>query len=75
MQVYVDDIIFGATNEAMCEEFAKMIENEFERSMIGELNFFLGATNQANFYWNHDTSTEIYQRVIEEIQHGLLQVY
>ncbi|XP_075098950.1 uncharacterized protein LOC142175849 [Nicotiana tabacum] len=30
MQVYVDDIIFGATNEAMCKEFAEMMGNEFE---------------------------------------------
>nr|XP_016513707.1 PREDICTED: uncharacterized mitochondrial protein AtMg00810-like [Nicotiana tabacum] len=38
----MDDIIFGATNEAMCKEFAEMMENEFEMSMMGELNFFLG---------------------------------
>ncbi|XP_070056495.1 uncharacterized protein [Nicotiana tomentosiformis] len=42
VQVYVDDIIFGATNDSLCEEFAKLMGSEFERSMMGELNFFLG---------------------------------
>jgi len=42
VQVYVDDIIFEATNEAMCKEFAEMMGNEFEMSMMGGLNFFLG---------------------------------
>jgi hypothetical protein len=41
-QIYVDDIIFGSTNESLCEEFGKMMSNEFEMSMIGQLSFFLG---------------------------------
>jgi hypothetical protein len=41
-QIYVDDIIFGTTNELFCEEFGKMMSEEFEMSMIGELSFFLG---------------------------------
>jgi hypothetical protein len=40
-QIYVDDIIFGSTNELFCEEFGKMMSKEFEMSMIGELSFFL----------------------------------
>jgi len=42
VQVYVDDIIFGETHENLCNEFSKMMRNEFEMSMMGELNFFLG---------------------------------
>ena len=42
IQIYVDDIIFGATNGSLCEEFAKSMHSEFEMSMMGELNFFLG---------------------------------
>ena len=42
LQIYVDDIIFGSTNQEYCEEFAKMMANEFEMSMLGELNYFLG---------------------------------
>ncbi|CAO2163650.1 unnamed protein product [Urochloa humidicola] len=41
-QIYVDDIIFGSTNEEYCKEFGDMMSNEFEMSMIGELSFFLG---------------------------------
>jgi len=35
MQVYVDDIIFGSTNEEMCEDFVKTMKSEFEMSMLG----------------------------------------
>jgi len=42
VQVYVDDIIFGATHNDLYDEFSKMMRSEFERSMMGELNFFLG---------------------------------
>jgi hypothetical protein len=41
-QIYVDDIIFGSTNESFCEEFGKIMSKEFEMSMIGELSLFLG---------------------------------
>ena len=41
-QIYVDDIIFGSTNDSLSHEFATMMSREFEMSMIGELNFFLG---------------------------------
>jgi len=42
VQVYVDDIIFGSTNEELCETFVKIMKSEFEMSMMGELNYFLG---------------------------------
>ena len=42
VQIYVDDIIFGATNNFFCEEFSKCMHSEFEISVMGELNFFLG---------------------------------
>ena len=42
LQIYVDDIILGSTNQDFCEEFGKMMANEFEMSMIGELSYFLG---------------------------------
>ena len=41
VQIYVVDIIFGATNVSLCEEFAMSMHNEFEMSMMGELNLFL----------------------------------
>ena len=42
VQIYVDDIIFGATNVCLCEEFSKNMTQEFEMSMMGELKYFLG---------------------------------
>ncbi|KAL5545093.1 hypothetical protein UlMin_008877 [Ulmus minor] len=42
VQIYVDDIIFGATNKSLCEDFAKCMHDEFEMSMMGELTYFLG---------------------------------
>ena len=42
VQIYVDDIIFSATNDYLCQEFSKYMHEEFEMSMMGELNFFLG---------------------------------
>ncbi|GJV61081.1 retrovirus-related pol polyprotein from transposon TNT 1-94 [Tanacetum coccineum] len=42
VQIYVDDIIFGSTCQDMCDEFAKIMHDELEMSMMGELNFFLG---------------------------------
>jgi len=41
-QIYVNDIILDATNEVLCQEFAKLMQGEFEMSMMGELSFFLG---------------------------------
>jgi len=42
VQIYVDDIIFGATNDSLCKEFVAAMQEEFEMSMMGELSFFLG---------------------------------
>ena len=41
-QIYVDDIIFGSTKDDLAHSFSGMIQTEFEMSMIGELNYFLG---------------------------------
>ncbi|RDX90268.1 Copia protein, partial [Mucuna pruriens] len=42
VQIYVEDIIFGATNETLCEKFSELMQKEFKMSMVGELKFFLG---------------------------------
>jgi hypothetical protein len=41
-QIYVDDIIFGSTNQKSCEEFSRVMTQKIEMSMMGELNYFLG---------------------------------
>lgn len=42
VQIYVDDIIFGSSNESLCKKFSKTMQDEFEMSMMGEFTFFLG---------------------------------
>ncbi|XP_050889888.1 uncharacterized mitochondrial protein AtMg00810-like [Lathyrus oleraceus] len=57
MQIYVDDIIFGSTNALLCKGFVESMQAEFERSLMGELKFFLGI--QIN---QHSEGTYIHQR-------------
>jgi hypothetical protein len=40
--VYVDDIIFGSNEESMSQNFASVMQQEFEMSLLGELTYFLG---------------------------------
>ena len=42
VQIYVDDIVFGSTNEALCKRFEKLMQSKFEMSSMGELTYFLG---------------------------------
>ncbi|KAI3758325.1 hypothetical protein L6452_05885 [Arctium lappa] len=42
VQIYVDDIIFGSTNQKYCDKFSELMKSEFEMSLMGELTFFLG---------------------------------
>ena len=41
-QMYVDDIIFGCTNQKYSDEFGHMMQEQYQMSMMGELKFFLG---------------------------------
>ena len=41
-QVYVNDIKFESTKENLAHSFSKLMQAEFEMSMIGELNHFFG---------------------------------
>ena len=50
IQIYVDDIISGATNEKFCKEYAKCMQGEM--SMMGELNFSLGLQIKQIKRWN-----------------------
>ncbi|WVZ89446.1 hypothetical protein U9M48_035853 [Paspalum notatum var. saurae] len=42
VQIYVDDIIFGGSSHALMSSFAEQMSREFEMSLMGELQFFLG---------------------------------
>ena len=42
VQIYVGDIIFGATNESLYKDFSDLMKSEYKMSMMGELKFILG---------------------------------
>jgi len=42
VQIYVDDIIFGSSNENLCKKFSRLTQDEFKMSVMRELTFFLG---------------------------------
>ncbi|GJU93658.1 retrovirus-related pol polyprotein from transposon TNT 1-94 [Tanacetum coccineum] len=66
VQIYVDDIIFGSTYQDMCDEFAKIMHDEFEMSMMGELNFFLGLQIKQ---MEDVTAAQVWdQQVVSELQ-------
>jgi hypothetical protein len=73
IEVYVDDIIFGSTDDRLSQGFAKDMRNEFEMSLIGELSFFLELqirqSNQVIFY----LSNQVYQRNSKKVRNGRLQ--
>jgi hypothetical protein len=48
VQIYVDDIIFGSTDENMCKKFSKIMSKEYEMSLMGELTYFLGLQIKQN---------------------------
>jgi hypothetical protein len=47
--VYVDDIIFGCTNNSSVQWFSNSMQKEFEMSMIGQLSYFLGLQVNQSF--------------------------
>ncbi|WVZ52280.1 hypothetical protein U9M48_003356 [Paspalum notatum var. saurae] len=42
VQIYVDDIIFSGSSHALVSTFAEQMSGEFEMSLMGDLQFFLG---------------------------------
>ncbi|WVZ92710.1 hypothetical protein U9M48_038756 [Paspalum notatum var. saurae] len=42
VQIYIDDIIFGGSSHTLVSSFAEQMNREFEMSLMGEIQFFLG---------------------------------
>jgi hypothetical protein len=42
VQIYMNDIIFGAASHTLVSRFQKIMENKLQMSMMVELTFFLG---------------------------------
>ncbi|XP_071718808.1 uncharacterized mitochondrial protein AtMg00810-like [Rutidosis leptorrhynchoides] len=61
VKVYVDDIIFGSTNQKMVDNFQDVMQKRFKMSSLGAINFFLGLqvdqTEKASFYINRKSSS------------------
>ena len=72
VQVYVDDIIFGSTNDNLCKRFAKLMQSKYEMSMMGELAFFLGLPSTSEDRWNFHLSVQVQKRSSQEVSYGRL---
>ena len=59
-QVYVDDIVFGATIDARAIEFFEEMKKEFEMHMVGGRTFFLGPSSQTKEGWHIYFTRKIY---------------
>ncbi|GKC19624.1 retrovirus-related pol polyprotein from transposon TNT 1-94 [Tanacetum coccineum] len=42
VQIYIDDIIFASTDPKACDMFSKEMSSKFQKSMMGQISFFLG---------------------------------
>ncbi|KAI4365292.1 hypothetical protein MLD38_021288 [Melastoma candidum] len=66
IQIYVNDIIFGSTNNTLCNEFAELMKGEFEMSMMGELTFFLGLqirqTSEGTFIYQEKYTKQLLEK-------------
>ena len=49
VRIYVGDIIFGSSTQILCDEFAELMQKEFEMSLMGELTYFLGLQVKQTF--------------------------
>ena len=71
LQIYVDDIIFGSTNQDFCENFRKMMANEFEMSIVHDWRVELlpWSSNQAIKEWYICEPKQVYQGHDQEVWH------
>jgi hypothetical protein len=69
VRIYMDDIIFGGSSHTFVSRFQKMIENEFQMSIMRELTFFR-YSSQANKGRHLHTSSQVHERFDEEVQYG-----
>ena len=59
VQVYVDDIIFGSTNDNLCKRFAKLMHSKFEMSLMGELKYFIWIASRSKDRWDLHLSIQV----------------
>ena len=70
-QIYVDDVIFGCTDQPYSDEFSYMISEEYQ--MSGRIEILLRSLDMSTTQWHLHILGEIPQGCIEEIRHARLQ--
>jgi hypothetical protein len=68
VQIYVDDIVFGGSSHNLVAKFADETSREFEMSITGELQYFLG-------YIRPSTSDQVHERHAEEVPDARCKSY
>jgi hypothetical protein len=66
----VDDIVFGGSSHSLVARFAEDMSKEFEMSIMGELQFFSWASDQAGEGRNLCTSSQVHEGHPQEVQDG-----
>lgn len=63
--LYVDDIIFGTNEETMSQNFASVMQKEFEMYFLGELTYFLGLQVQQEKYGIFPSQTKYIKQILK----------
>jgi hypothetical protein len=66
VQVYMDDTVFGGSSNSLIGRFAEDVSREFDMSIMGELQFFLGLqikqSKEATFVHQAKDTKDIMQK-------------
>ena len=69
LKVYIDDIIFGSTNEDLYEDFTKLMQGEFEICMMNELTSSLKLQIKTNRKGDPHWPTLVHKKTLIEDWH------
>ena len=64
----MDDIIFGSTNKSLCEDFVYKMQRDFEMSIIGELNYFVGFKVKQMDHGTFLHQTKYYKELLKKFE-------
>ena len=74
IQIYVDDIIFGATSGSLCEEFVPLMRSEFEMSN-GRIEILLDLQIKQTPNGISFCQREVHQGASNEFSHDGSQIH
>lgn len=70
-QIYVDDIVFGSTNEWHAKHFGAQMSHEFQMSLMGELSYSLSfQVRQLNYKFipTQVQTTDIFTKPLDSLR-------